>query len=160
MAETAATTTKASNSETAMSSKLQMDICLAVLRGAGLLLALTFGRQKVIAYLDLIRTGQPLASSGLAPLIRAMGLPFPGFLAICAVLNESVGALLIACGIFTRFFAAVGALGMSVAFYVSLRLGEEPLRAWLYLTIFASLAVVGPGRYSIDYVLRKRRSAG
>jgi uncharacterized membrane protein YphA (DoxX/SURF4 family) len=121
------------------------------------LLALTFGRQKVAGYVELIRTGQPLASSGLAQLIHMMGLPAPGFLGVCAVLNESVGALFIACGFVTRCAAAVGAFGMVVAFYVSLRLGEEPLRAALYFIIFTGLVVAGPGRFSIDHLLAARR---
>jgi putative oxidoreductase len=138
-------------------SNRRIDAGLLVLRGASLFLALTFGRQKLLGYIELIRAGQPLASSGLAPLIRAMGLPFPGFLAVCAVLNESVGALFVACGFLTRLAAGVGAVGMAVAFYVSLRLGEEPLRAALYLVIFGVLVLTGPGRYSIDYLLRWRK---
>lgn len=132
---------------------LRADLGLLVLRGAALLLALTFGRQKTLAYWQLIQAGHSLASSGLAPLIRAMGLPAPGFLGVCAVLNESLGALLIAGGFFTRLAAAVGAVGMGVAFYVSVRLGEEPVRALLYLIVFAGLVVAGPGRFSIDRLL-------
>jgi len=135
----------------------RQDIGLLVLRAAGLMLAVTFGRQKVIGYLQLIRAGRPLASSGLAPLIRAMGLPLPGLLGVCAVLNESVGASLIALGFLTRPAAAIVALGMAVAFYVSVRLEEDAFRAALYLIIFATLAITGPGRFSIDY-LRKRRN--
>lgn len=136
-----------------MNAAMRTDLGLLVLRGTGLLLALTFGRQKGVAYLQLIHAGQSLSSSGLAPLIRAMGLPAAGFLGVCAVLNESLGALLIACGFLTRLAAAVGMVGMGVAFYVSVRLGEEPVRAWLYLIVFAGLTVAGPGRFSIDRVL-------
>jgi uncharacterized membrane protein YphA (DoxX/SURF4 family) len=46
---------------------------------------------------------------------------------------------------------------MVVAFYVSLRLGEEPLRAALYFIIFTGLVVAGPGRFSIDHLLAARR---
>jgi uncharacterized membrane protein YphA (DoxX/SURF4 family) len=136
--------------------KTRIDIGLLVLRSAGFFLAVTFGRQKFLGYAELIRAGQPLASSGLTPLIRMMGLPMPGFLGICAVLNESIGALLIACGFLTRPAAAVAALGMAVAMYVSLRLGEEPLRAMLYSIIFATLVLTGPGRFSMDYLLARR----
>lgn len=139
------------------SAAFSVDLGLLLLRGAALFLALTFGRQKVTTYVELMRVGGPLASSGLTPLIRAMGLPLPGLLGICAVLNESIGAMLIACGFLTRLCAAVGAVGMAVAFYVSLRLGEEPLRAWLYLIVFGTLTVAGPGRFSIDYLMWKQR---
>jgi putative oxidoreductase len=132
------------------------DIGLLVLRSAGLFLALTFGWQKFCGYVALIGAGQSLSTSGLAPLIHKMGLPAPAFLAICAVLNESVGALLVACGFLTRIAAAVGAVGMAVALYVSLRLGEEPLRAALYLVIFLGLAITGPGKFSIDQILESR----
>ena len=134
----------------------RVDAGLLVLRGAALLLALTFGRQKLLGYVGLIQAGRPVLSSGLAPLIRMMGLPFPGLLGICAVLNESVGALFIVCGLLTRLSAGVGAVGMAVAFYISLRLQEDPLRAALYFLIFFGLAVTGPGRFSIDYALQSR----
>jgi putative oxidoreductase len=141
---------------TADPEKTRVDIGLLVLRSAGLFLAATFGRQKVLGYAEIIRAGLPLASSGLTPLIRMMGLPLPAFLGVCAVLNESIGALLMACGFLTRWAAAVAVLGMAVAVYISLRLGEEPLRALLYLVIFAALGLTGPGRFSIDYLLAKR----
>jgi putative oxidoreductase len=132
------------------------DIGLLVLRGAGLFLTLTFGWQKFSAYVALVHAGQSLSGSGLASLIRMMGLPAPSLLAVCAVLNESVGALFIACGFLTRPAAAVGAFGMAVAFYVSMRLGEEPVRAVLYFVSFLGLAITGPGRFSIDHLLHSR----
>jgi putative oxidoreductase len=83
-----------------------------------------------------------------------MGFPFPGFLGVYTVLNESVGALLIGLGLLARISAVFGALSMAGAFYTSIRLGEEPLRAALYLVIFLALAVTGPGKYSLDFLLR------
>jgi putative oxidoreductase len=138
------------------SAERRIDIGLLVLRAAALFLALTFGWQKVSGYVALLRAGQSLSTSGLAPLIRMMGLPAPAFLAVCAVLNESLGALFIACGFLTRLSAAAGALGMATAFYVSMRLGEDPLRAALYFVIFFGLAITGPGRFSVDHLLRSR----
>lgn len=135
----------------------RMDAGLLILRAAGLFLALTFGAQKVLGYIALLRAGRSLASSGLAPLIHAMGLPAAGFLSVCAVLNESLGAILIAVGFLTRASAVIGALGMAVAFYVSLRLDEEPLRAALYLVIFATIGVAGPGRFSLDHLLSRQK---
>jgi uncharacterized membrane protein YphA (DoxX/SURF4 family) len=149
-----------SSSERGWGGPAREDAALLLLRGAGLMLALTFGRQKVVGYIALIRAGQPLASSGLAPLIAALGLPAPGFLGVCAVLNESIGASLIAFGLLTRVAAAVGAVGMAVAFYVSVRLGEDQFRAALYLIIFAALAIAGPGRFSLDHLLWRRGHTG
>jgi putative oxidoreductase len=142
---------------TVSASDRRVDIGLLLLRGAALFLALTFGWQKLSEYIALIRAGQSLSNAGLAPLIRMMGFPAPAFLAICAVLNESVGALFAAAGLLTRLAAAVGALGMAAAFYVSLRLGEDPLRAALYLVIFLGLAITGPGKYSVDCILQSQR---
>jgi putative oxidoreductase len=132
------------------------DIGLLVLRGAGLLLAFTFGLQKFFAYAALLRAGEPLSNAGLAPLIRIMGFPCPAFLAVCVVLNESLGALFIACGFFTRLAATLAVLGMSGAIFTSLRLGEEPLRAARYLVAFLTLAITGPGRFSVDHFLNLR----
>ena len=139
-----------------IASDRRIDIGLLVLRGAGLFLALTFGWQKFSAYVALIHAGQSLSETGLAALIRMMGFPVPALLAVCAVLNESVGAVFIAFGFLTRPAAVVGALGMAIAFYVSIRLGEEPVRAALYFVIFLGLAITGPGRFSIDHVLHSR----
>lgn len=133
---------------------LHTDLGLLLLRAAGLFLALTFGWQKVSGLLAVLHEGAPLSTSGLAPLIHAMGLPAPALLYVCAVLNESLGALFIAFGFLTRRSAAVGAFGMAVAFCISIRLGEDSLRALLYLIIFLGLAVAGPGRFSVDHALQ------
>jgi len=131
-----------------------IDIGLLILRGAGLFLLLTFGWEKFWLYARLIGTRTPLASAGLTPLIRAMGFPAPALLGIYAALNESVGSLLIACGLWTRLACIFAAMNMAGAFYVSIRLEEEPLRAAVYLVIFATLAITGPGRFSVDHVRR------
>ena len=65
-------------------------------------------------------------------------------------MNESLIALLVAAGFLTRLASLIVALGMFVAFSISMKLGEDPLRALLYLFIFGSLAIAGPGRISID----------
>jgi uncharacterized membrane protein YphA (DoxX/SURF4 family) len=89
----------------------------------------------------------------------ALTVPMPTLLAVCAVLNESLGTVLIACGFMTRLTSTVGALGMAVAFYVSMRLGEEPVRAALFFVIFLGLAITGPGRLSIDHVLHSHEKS-
>jgi putative oxidoreductase len=138
----------------------QSDIGLLILRGAAFFLAATFGLQKLAGYVTLIHSGEPAATHFLVPLIGSMGFPVPTLLAIYVTLIESVGALLIACGLLTRVAAALAALSMAGAFYTSLRLGEEPLRAALYLIIFAALAVTGPGKFSVDGWLKSRAEGG
>jgi len=135
--------------------------CL-VLRGAALFLALTFGREKLEGLVGTLGRGQPLESWGFVGFLRGQGLPAPAFLAVCAALNESVLALAVAVGLATRVVAALIAAGMGVALVVSLRLEEEPVRALLYATAFATLATTGAGRFSLDRLLslRMRRKAG
>lgn len=121
----------------------QKDLGLLILRGAGPLLALTFGVQKIGWYWSALHAGKSFSSIGLAPLIAKMGFPIPVALAIWITFNESIGAFLIGCGFLTRLLAASLALGMGGALYTSVRLGEDWLRAALYLIIFIALTFTG-----------------
>jgi len=138
----------------------QKDSGLLILRGAGLLLALTFGVQKIGWYWSALHTGKSFSSIGLAPLIAKMGFPIPIALALWITFNESIGAFLIGCGLLTRLLAASAALGMVGALYTSVRLGEDWLRAALYLIIFIALTLTGAGKFSVDHVLRRKKSQG
>jgi uncharacterized membrane protein YphA (DoxX/SURF4 family) len=86
-----------------------------------------------------------------------MGFPLPVFLALWITFNESVGAFLIGCGLFTRACAISAALGMVGALYTSVRLEEDWLRAALYLIVLVTLSITGPGNFSIDQWLQTRR---
>jgi uncharacterized membrane protein YphA (DoxX/SURF4 family) len=136
----------------------QKDLGLLVLRGAGFLLALTFGVQKIGWYWSALHAGKPFSSIGLAPLIAKMGFPIPVALAIWVTFNESIGAFLIGCGFLTRLFSASLALGMIGALYVSVRLDEDWLRAALYLIIFTTLILTGAGEFSLDHLLCRKKS--
>src|SRR6266481_660317 len=137
----------------------QKDLGLLILRGAGLLLVATFGVQKIGWYWSAFHAGKSLSSVGLAPLIAKMGFPIPVALALWITFNESIGAFLIACGLLTRLVAASAALGMAGALYTSVRLGEDWLRAALYLIIFIALIFTGAGKFSVDHLLKARKSA-
>jgi len=119
----------------------QKHLGLLILRAAGFLLAFSFGIQKIGWYVTALRTGKHLWSIGLAPLISQIGFPvsISVVLAIWVTFNESIGAFLIGCGLFTRVLAGSAALGMAGALYTSVRLGEDWLRAALYLIIFIAL---------------------
>ena len=91
----------------------QKDLGLLLLRGAGFLLALTFGIQKIGWYWSAVHAGKSFSSIGLAPLIAKMGFPIPIVLAIWISFNESIGAFLIGCGFLTRAISASLALGMA-----------------------------------------------
>ena len=135
----------------------QKDSGLLILRGAGFLLALTFGVQKIGWYWSALHAGKPFSSIGLAPLIAKMGLPIPVALALWITFNESIGAFLIGCGLLTRLLAASAALGMAGSLYTSIRLGEDWLRAALYLIVFTVLVLTGPGKFSVDHLLKRKR---
>jgi hypothetical protein len=68
------------------------------------------------------------------------------------------GAFLVAFGFLTRLAAASLALGMAGALYTSVRLGEDWLRAALYLIIFVVLSLTGPGKFSLDHLLKRKKS--
>ena len=135
----------------------QKDSGLLILRGAGLLLALTFGVQKIGWYWSALHAGKPFSSIGLAPLIAKIGFPIPVALALWITFNESIGAFLIGCGLLTRLLAASAALGMAGSIYTSIRLGEDWLRAALYLIVFTVLVLTGPGKFSVDHLLKRKR---
>ena len=135
----------------------QKDLGLLILRGAGLLLALTFGVQKIGWYWSALHAGKPFSSIGLAPLIAKMGFPISVALALWITFNESIGAFLIGCGLLTRLLAASAALGMAGSLYTSIRLGEDWLRAALYLIVFTVLVLTGPGKFSVDHLLKRKR---
>ena len=137
----------------------QKDFGLLILRGAGLLLAGTFGVQKIGWYWSAFTPGN-LYLAGLAPLIARMGFPIPFALALWITFNESIGAFLIGCGFLTRLLAASAALGMAGALYTSVRLGEDWLRAALYLIVFTVLVLTGPGKFSVDHLLQRKKSPG
>ena len=56
----------------------QTDLGLLILRGAGLLLAVTFGVQKIGWYWSAFHAGKSLSSAGLAPVDREDGFSNPG----------------------------------------------------------------------------------
>jgi putative oxidoreductase len=61
-----------------------------------------------------------------------------------------VGALLLAVGLLTRPAGAAVAFTMLVGISLHLRGGQTPELALLYLLPAVSLALTGPGRYSLD----------
>ncbi len=120
------------------------------LRLAGLIVIATAGWEKIHALMVALQSGKPLEAAGLAPLIKKLGLPFPGLCALYVALNESLSAALITVGFLTRISAFCAALSMSAAFLVAQHLGWEPLRAFTFLFVFATLAACGVGEYSAD----------
>jgi putative oxidoreductase len=105
-----------------------------------------------------------------ATLFAGDGSQFPSVLGLpsllssaLAVLAEVVAALLVAVGLLTRMSAAY----LSIFFIVTVVVmhggalaGEQGGElAFLYLSAFAAITLVGPGGYSVDRLLRRRLSA-
>jgi putative oxidoreductase len=82
-------------------------------------------------------------------LVGRLGFPFPGFFAVLSALSESIGALFVGAGLFTRYAAGVVAFNMAVALTNELMKGDPIELPALYLMIAITIAVLGPGRLSI-----------
>ena len=108
--------------------------------------------------------------------VASLGFPLPAVFAWAAALAEFVGGLLIAVGLFTRWASAFAAFTMFVAgtlrhkfhLHVLVWLGlyqasEETIESWrdpekalVYFLIFIALILMGPGRFSLDKIVRKK----
>ena len=138
--------------------RTQSDLGLLMLRGEALLLFIVYGWKKFTWLFPLITGRVAWGSWGFAAQIDKMGFPLPILLAVFVVLCESVGALFIAFGFFTRVSAALTALSMAGALYFSLRVGEASWQlAAVYFLSFVALALTGAGKVSIDQLLKSRR---
>jgi uncharacterized membrane protein YphA (DoxX/SURF4 family) len=118
-------------------STARLDAGLFALRiGAGVSFVLLFGLKQ---------------SQGASVFIYHPGRIWP-------LLALSFGALFVAIGFRTRLPAGAMALAWGWAVYSGLRGGAEwfalPTRAFLYFILFAALVLTGPGRFSLDHLLR------
>ncbi len=145
------------------------DVALLVLRLAGLGLALAHGWGKIAA----LASGE---SSGFIEGVGRLGFPMPGLFAWAAGLAEFAGGLFVAFGLFTRVAASFSAFTMLVAgflrhkFHLHLlvwlglcQASEETIEGWrdpekalVYFLIFVALTLMGPGRLSLDRIVRKK----
>jgi putative oxidoreductase len=98
--------------------------------------------------------------SGAAPLTAAMvrnAIPVPTASTYIVMFLETVGAVAIILGLFTRFFAAAIAIEMAViAFYVQMPQGFGRMELFLLwgIVLFA-IALRGGGPYSLDRKIGK-----
>ncbi|MGH9790809.1 MAG: DoxX family protein [Candidatus Acidiferrales bacterium] len=128
------------------------DVGLMLLRaGIGAMLLGYHGWGKLKGATAFVLNG---ADWGMPATVANIGLPFPAFFAVCAALAESVGATLLAAGLYTRYAAAVVAFNMLVAAYFHSRTDWRVEFALLYLLPALLFVVAPPGRFSLDALLR------
>ncbi|PIP96342.1 MAG: transmembrane DoxX protein [Bdellovibrio sp. CG12_big_fil_rev_8_21_14_0_65_39_13] len=87
-----------------------------------------------------------------------LGISSPVSLAL-AVFAEVVCSLLLAAGFFTRWVAIPLVITMAVAFFIvhsADPFGNKEL-AWVYIAMFGTLALTGPGGWSVDALLRRKK---
>jgi putative oxidoreductase len=89
-----------------------------------------------------------MAKHGLEPAI---------FFAGAAIFLETIGAICVIIGLFTRFFAAAIAIELAVAFLVvNIWEGRGPIEATLLLgVVMFAIAIRGGGPYSLDRLIGK-----
>jgi len=124
---------------------------LRVSLGGGL--AAIHGRGKLVAAMAHVVSGQEWA---FVKVVASIGFPAPVLFALLAALTESGGGVLLAAGLATRFIALAIAFNMSVAIYFHMQAGQAAELAWAYLLAALTVALTGPGRYSVDHVLGAR----
>lgn len=146
------------------------DLALLILRLSGLLLAFGHGWSKMAA----LTTGNGDWVVGVA---SGLGFPMPVVFAWALAIAEFVGGICVALGLFARPFAFLGAcamftaaflrhralmhflawLGMSSPTEEQVRAAGDPERALLFLLVNLAILVMGPGAYSLDRWLSRRR---
>ena len=99
--------------------------------------------------------GQPWPFVGL---VHRIGFPVPVVFAVASSLAESICALLVITGLFTRWAALALVINMSVAtgFEISKGGSGAELPA-IYLIANIAVAIAGSGRYSLDEWRKGRR---
>ena len=121
------------------------DLGLLVLRVfTGLSLALAHGIGKI-----------PVSEKFIQG-VGNLGFPVPVLFAWSAGISELVGGFLLAMGLYTRASALFIAITMATAGF--LRHADDPFKikekALLYLAVVVLFTLSGPGRYSLDRVIK------
>ena len=92
----------------------------------------------------------------IIPGVAKMGFPYPEAFAWAAAFSEFAGGILIVLGLFTRQAALFVFITMSVASFIFH--ANDPFQvkelAMLYGTVAGTLLLTGPGKISIDGLLK------
>ena len=92
--------------------------------------------------------------------VAGMGFPMPEVFAWAAALSEFAGGILLVFGLFARPAALLGAITMAVAAFI--RHADDPFGkkelALTYLVLHLVVILAGPGRFSLDWLLGRRKA--
>jgi putative oxidoreductase len=114
----------------------------------------TYPLMRFCAGAMLIPIGWTKLHTGMGPVIATMtkyGLEPAGLTALVVVALESLGALCVALGFLTRFWAAGLAIEMAVISYVQIPNGFTRVEQFLlWGVLFLIIALRGGGRFSVD----------
>lgn len=125
------------------------ELAMLMLRvSSGLLLAVAYGINKIPP------------TDGFVAFVGRLGFPQPLVFGWAAGIAEFVGGFLLALGLFTRPAAFFIALTMAVAAFIaeSGNALNERAPALILLVVALTFLLAGPGRFSIDRLIRTRRS--
>lgn len=145
----------ASASAAGVPSAVRINAALALLRVTVGAVFAAHGAQKLFVY----------GFAGVTGAFEGMGVPMAGIIGPAVALLEFFGGLALIAGLFTR----ITALGLGLTMVGAISLVHLPAGFFLpngaefVLTLFgaaAALALVGPGGYSVDALLARRRARG
>ena len=130
------------------------ELALFLLRvGSGVMMVALHGWGKLNAAFLHVTAGQEW---GFVGYVGSLGFPVPVIFATMAAIGESVAAVLLAAGLFTRYAAAAMAGTMAVATYSHIIKGEMAELALIYLLVSLLFIVRGAGALSVDHIIRKK----
>ena len=118
---------------------------------------------RVVAGMIIFKYGLELFStdsmSGYISWLKDLKVPYPKTMATIGKLIELIGGLLLALGLLTRLVAIPLILTMAFICFI---MGEPEFLAadgvFLLMVIFLHFLLVGPGKFSLDHILFRKKN--